>query len=225
MKEPDVAIFGSAARGSSDEASDYDVIAVFEDTKQLNKPAFLSNIEEKIGRQIGLSVYSVARLAQMWADGSPFAWHLFLEAKPIQGFASSFLNWPAPSPYTKERALSDCLMMRNILTSAYERLCDGVPGSQCYEAGLVYVCARNTGMFASELLNDKFEFGRYAPFVFKEGLAFPLDRSSYETFIRARLAGTRGLFPPQIDIRIAAGGAECVLKWNAQIVEEISSRS
>lgn len=223
MNWPQVAIFGSVARGSEDAASDYDVIAVVESVEALNKERMASEIGSAIGHSIGLSIYSKRRLQMMWEEGAPFAWHLYLEGKPVEGFDAEFLSkWGAPATY--RRAMQDSLMMQDILHSSVGRLHARVVGAECYEAGLVYVAARNTGMFSSLVLAGKFDFSRYAPYVLSGEFSFPLHKDRYSLLVRARHASTRGLQPPELDVIGLGNDAERVLEWSVRISNELVAR-
>ena len=60
--------YGSICRGEFDVASDYDVLAIVSDGK--DRPELQR-----------FSVYSHERVAELWEDGNPFAWHLCIESR------------------------------------------------------------------------------------------------------------------------------------------------
>ena len=66
-------IFGSICRGDLREGSDIDLLALVEGYDSRFDPDTFS-------------VYSYSRIADLWAEGNPFAWHLFLESRLV--FAS-----------------------------------------------------------------------------------------------------------------------------------------
>lgn len=218
------AIFGSSARGSSDSSSDFDVIAVIEDAAEVDKEALRARFNGLARRKVGLSIYSVGRLKAMWLSGSPFAWHLHLEARPFPGFRCEFLNgWGCPESYRS--AAHDCEMMVSIIDSAGERLRGTAINCECYEAGLLYVGARNIGMFASSALTGAFDFSRLAPFSLQDVLPFPMTRSEFDVLVRARHATTRGSVVPELDRKWLISASAKLSHWASSIVVHVNRRN
>ncbi|MBD9435721.1 nucleotidyltransferase domain-containing protein [Pseudoxanthomonas sp. PXM03] len=217
-EDVEVAIFGSVARGENDAKSDLDVIAVVNNASGISKEALRSEIQSFFNERIGLSIYGRRRIEAMWEDGSPFAWHLYSQARPIKGFRSDFLtDFGAPSSYENERA--DCLMMRDIATSSEARLSGRVLGCECYEAGLLYVAARNVGMFSSLRISGEFNFSRMAPYALPGKFSLPLDSGVYKSLIEARHASNRGYSIPDLNGRVLAECAKTICHWIDNILK------
>ncbi|WP_312914928.1 nucleotidyltransferase domain-containing protein [Stenotrophomonas sp.] len=216
----EVAIFGSAARGSNDLSSDFDVIAVIEDIGSVDKDALQNEFSLLAGKEVGLSIYSKARIKSLWDEGSPFAWHLYQQAVPFFDFSCAFIReWGAPAEYNSAR--EDCEMMRSIISSVIERLkCSDLKGD-CYEAGLLYVGVRNIGMFSSLSLTGSFDFSRNASFTLNEVIEFPLDVMDFSTLVRARHAATRGGEVPVIDRAWLYGVAAKVSRWADLVINKL----
>lgn len=62
-------VFGSLCRGELDNKSDIDILIIS---------------DEKFGSEYNkYSVYSYEKIRELWLDGNPFAWHLYLESKLV----------------------------------------------------------------------------------------------------------------------------------------------
>lgn len=202
-------LFGSAARGMSDWRSDYDILVALPDASRVDRECIAREVTSRVGRRAGISVYGMGRLKAMWSEGSPFAWHLYLEAKPVPGFEFGILKaLGKPVPYLD--AFADSKMMADMLVSIVRRASAGV-ASACYEAGLLYVCSRNIAMFASKSLLGRFDFSRTAPFAISKALPFPLSYDEYDILIAARHAATRGSAPPRFS-------TDCLVVWSTKLV-------
>lgn len=213
------AIFGSVARGSNDENSDLDVIAVVDTTQGIDKHLIGKKIQPLFEKKIGLSIYGINRISQLWREGSPFAWHLFTESIPILQYSKGLAeNLGCPSDY---RSLeSDIKMMSGIMDSASHRIEVCPEKSHCYEAGLLYVAARNSAMYASKMFNGKFDFSRLAPFSIRV-VSFPLSLEDYSLLIACRHAATRGLPPPRLDSKTLTHHSRQLLDWSCNLRQKI----
>jgi predicted nucleotidyltransferase len=213
-------LFGSAARGTADDRSDYDVLVALDSNSHFDKQEVIARVEATIGRQAGISIYGMKRLSSLWADGSPFAWHLHLEGRPLVGSEARLLEkLGEPSPY--RTAAADSEAMVQLLHTVVQASAD--PGSTCYEAGIAYVCSRNIAMFASIGLLGTFDFSRAAPFALSATVPFPLTTSEYDTLISARHATTRGKTPPAISQGDLARWSWQLLFWGTEVVQRLWS--
>lgn len=210
-----IRIFGSAARGDADELSDTDVLVV-QRTKiaRVEKEAIEVELGA-LGPQISICWYSELTLQRMFREGHLFAWHLFRES----------INPSAPKDYVDSlgvpgrylTARSDIRGFREIISGANLSLSASI-GNACYEAGILFVCARNIAMIASSYLHDGPYFGRDAPYKFERntGINFPLSAAEHTSNMIARSRAHRGLpvQPVTLDIsRLAVqveGWARCV---------------
>ncbi|WP_146093114.1 nucleotidyltransferase domain-containing protein [Xanthomonas arboricola] len=213
------ATFGSVARGADDEHSDLDVIAVVDTTVGIEKSLIEAEIQPLFNKKIGLSLYGRSRICQLWLEGSPFAWHLFTESIPLLKYSNGLaLDFGSPSEYTSAR--SDIKMMSGIMESASKRIELFPPKSHCYEAGLLYVAARNSAMYASKYFNGKFDFSRFAPYSLKT-TRFPLSLDEYSLLVACRHATTRGYPPPQLDVVKTRSHSLKLLEWSRVLMQTL----
>lgn len=212
---PSFAVFGSQARGNADAKSDFDVIAVVLDVTSIDKNALAAEVSSRLEVEVGLSIYSENRIRVLWREGSPFAWHLHLQSRAVLGTIPDYFRWAPPAPYVD--AAMDCSLMRGVLQSSRRRLAARVVGSDCYEAGLMYVCARNIGMFASSRLLGEFDFSRYAPYALSNAFRLDLNLGLYEQLVTCRHATTRGRAVPVVDPEALRLAAEVICDWSERV--------
>ncbi|WP_066820941.1 nucleotidyltransferase domain-containing protein [Sphingomonas mali] len=191
-----VYLFGSVARGDRDQRSDVDLLAVVADGEGkvdeqevvLHIPLDLRDLEPSV------SWYGRQRLGQMFANGELFAWHLYRETVPLFEAVPVIAELGEPTPYCD--AALDVASFEKILSGIPAQL-RASPENAVYELGLVYVCLRNICMAASAMLCDRPDFSRYSPFHLKEVVDVPITMAEYDLAMTCRMAGQRGLQPPQ----------------------------
>ncbi len=186
----DVRLFGSAVRGDFDKKSDVDILVVTDagrpDMKALESPLF-----DQFETNVDVSIYSINRLQMMFSEGHMFSWHLYQESRRLEydGTVDSMVLLGKPNPYRSARKdISELLdLLKTIKDEAANTL------SLIFEAGLLYVCARNIALSASWHTGDGLKFGRNSPFELTLGkLTFPLSRADYDILVACRHASTRG---------------------------------
>jgi hypothetical protein len=202
--------FGSLCRGEPDAGSDLDILVI---TDQANATKEIPQ---------GWSKYSPMRVRELFARGTLFAWHLYLEAVPLwprngQGFV---LRVGPPSHYkSARREIRD---LRRILIGALAELSRGTP-SEVYEFGLVALACRDIAMAASLTINGSFNFSRHAPLRLKQ-TPFPLTKAKWDYLLACRRATTRGgsfLRNRRTERHIVAE-AENLLNWSSKIFDRIT---
>jgi predicted nucleotidyltransferase len=188
-----VRIFGSAARGDSDDLSDTDVLVV-QRTKTSEFMRKHVEIElNNLGSQVSVCWYSEVALAKMFSEGHLFAWHLFKESFNPYEPHDYIDDLKTPNRYTS--AVADIRGFREIISGINSSLRESA-GNACYEAGLLFVCCRNIAMIASSYLEDGPYFGRSSPFNLGEvsGIKFPLSSVEHVDNMKARSFGHRGIY-------------------------------
>lgn len=180
------AIFGSAARGTQDIHSDYDVILVLNNDELQEKANHFINIQQHTASN-SISVYSMQRINAMLEQGSPFAWHLHLEHKPLAGFECQIFK-KRPNKYITY--INDIESMIRVQNKSMKSL-SLTNSNIIFEMGIQYVCARNIAMFASERLMGSFDFSRESPFFLNPIIYFPISMDQYKILMLARFASTR----------------------------------
>lgn len=228
MDDVSVFLFGSAARGDPDEASDIDVIAIYgSEVNAARRNQLQSALGLRFGERLALAEYSLKRIHEMFNEGHLFAWHLFREAKrlAITDFgASATYFFPKPSPYASGR--EDALRFIALLRSCYRHLIEGGASSEVYEAGLVYLALRNIAMSLSSSCFAQPDFTRYSPDHLSSvlGIPPPCSRLVYDTLISARHSSQRGLAAPVIGLEDLQATVKQCLSWAELVLEEVDGK-
>ncbi len=213
-------LYGSAARGDSVSQSDVDVLVLFESGESIDKEKIA--IPEEVMGSVScsdISFYSLKRIKEMYGDGHLFAWHLHNEAKFLDGKFDRLSELGRPSEYCG--FFEDAESLFGLLVSIPENLMAS-PGNLTYEAGIAYVCARNIAMSASYYSPNGLTFSAFAPFML--GYAdnsFTLSLEQYSALRQARLAGTRGLESPEIDVRELLSNVQDLAYWCQFEIERV----
>ena len=93
--------FGSICRGDISVDSDVDLLALVEGRDSRLDP-------EKF------SIYSYARMLELWEAGNAFAWHLSLESRLIYAADGTDFLRSLGSPSRYSGAVADCLKFRDV---------------------------------------------------------------------------------------------------------------
>jgi len=205
-------IYGSCSRGDSVKFSDVDLLVVIENHKDMDKDSIV--IPDEIfenNKNVDVSYYSLDRLKKMYDAGHLYAWHLYKEAKYLNIGVDYLKELKRPSKYNL--FVNDVLPLVELLESTREEI-GASKVNLIYEAGLVYVCARNIAMSASYFSPAGLTFSTYAPFFLGyNDNYFPIDRDNYEKLRRARLAGSRGIEPLPITEDELLEYMDDVIEW------------
>lgn len=184
--------FGSLCRGEVSPGSDVDLLALTEG----HNPQFDPDV---------FSIYSYARIKQLWDQGNPFAWHLALEARSL--FADDgedFLRGLGkPQPYRE--CSRDCEKFYVIFEDAAMSL-KSTTGCHIFDLATVFLSIRNIATCFSLGVTTKPDFSRNSARQLGCHSVDLTDRS-YKTFERARVLCTRGhgatIDPADVDAAIA----------------------
>ncbi|MHB8623880.1 MAG: nucleotidyltransferase domain-containing protein [Sulfuricaulis sp.] len=217
-------LYGSGARGDALDDSDVDVLVVFGSKNTMRgSNVNLPHGTIPIGKKPDLSFYSLDRLRNMYRDGHLFAWHLHTEARFL-GEGHDYLSaLGKPDPYSSVE--EDVSPLRELLSSIKDAISKS-PESLIYEAGLLYVCARNIAMCLSYDSPRGLTFSAYAPYwLANSDNPFPIPRKRYELLRRARLAGTRGVAPLPIHETTLLLDIEATENWAHRELKSHACRS
>lgn len=121
--------FGSVCRGEVTPESDVDLLAVTQGFDQ----RFDSNL---------YSVYSYARVAEIWSEGSPFAWHLSLEARLLHSSDNSDYVRELGAPAAYQWAAQDCQKFFDLFEGSANSLRAGT-NSPVFELSTIFLAVRN----------------------------------------------------------------------------------
>jgi predicted nucleotidyltransferase len=206
--------FGSHVRGDADALSDIDILCVLDRLTPQSKHLATMFIDQHLGEGISISFYGKKRIEEMFAEGHLFAWHLFRESTPVQiaDVQRDFIqSLGKPADYLL--AADDSLSLLKIIESIPPALakCDR---NRIYEAGLLYLCARNVGISLSWYSPGGPVFDRFAPYRISPPLPeFPLEKCRYEKYLQARMASTRGGVTADIDTKDLYQDVEACRTW------------
>ena len=216
-----VYLFGSFARDEGDDVSDVDLLAIVEDGQgTVPDHCVLDCVPAGLnGREPSISWYGKGRIRQMFEGGELFAWHLHQEAKFLQGRENLISMLGEPSAYAS--AADDVFSFKEIAAGVREELLNQ-PQNALYELGLVYVCLRNASMAASAVLCGQPDFSRRSPYhLGSEVSACPLLAEEYDIAMRARMAGQRGIEPPQVTLAYANSVADRAFEWLGVLTQKV----
>jgi Nucleotidyltransferase domain len=219
-----VRLFGSHARGDAGESSDLDILCVLDRVTPQNKSAASTLIYGAFGSDASLTFYGRRGLRKMFEDGHLFAWHIFTESRFLPGLVNQdwILHLGKPRPYTY--ALQDIRNLAEIMSSI-PRTLKRCPANVVYEAGLLFLCLRNIAISLSWYSANGLNFSRLAPFhVTPPFLVPPIHLSRYESYLRCRLASTRGLPSEEPEPEAVQEDANFCVGWCAKNIERLLAK-
>ncbi len=129
--------FGSVCRGDVRVGSDVDLLALVDGYDPRFDPDTFS-------------VYSYDRARELWREGNPFAWHLFLESTLV--FASDDGDFLASlgSPGEYRNCVRDCEKFHDVFCEAYDSIRAG-SHSNVFELSTLFLSIRNIARRAFRL--------------------------------------------------------------------------
>jgi hypothetical protein len=204
--------FGSVCRGEVDASSDIDMLAIVNGRDDRFNPK-------------DYSIYSYARIRELWEQGNPFAWHLFLESKLIYSSDNADYLRSIGEPSAYKSGLTDCKKFREIFLSAKESI--EVSGlTEIFDLSSVFLAIRNFATCYSLCCVIKSDFSRNS--ARNLGVySIPINDSTYDLFERSRVLCTRGV--GELLSSYEVGKAKMALKqiesWMNEIISTIKSDS
>lgn len=197
--------FGSICRGDLREGSDVDLLALVEGYDSRFDPETFS-------------IYSYSRINDLWAEGNPFAWHLFLESRLI--FASDQQNFlkalGAPAEYVN--CVRDCEKFYSVFEAARASIL-AASKSRVFELSTIFLSIRNLATCFSLGTKAKPDFSRHSALhLGSDSVRVPTG--AYSVLERARILSTRGEGPSLSDreFDLVAPALEDIKKWMEQLV-------
>ena len=170
--------FGSVCRGEVDISSDIDMLAIVDGYDSRFNPS-------------DYSIYSYERMHDLWKQGNPFAWHLFLEAKLVysEDDIDHLQNIGEPSAY--KSGVSDCEKFREIFLSAKNSI-DDSNLTEIFDLSSVFLAVRNFATCYSLHSEISPDFSRNSARNLG-AKSIPVDAPTYTLLERSRVLCTRGL--------------------------------
>jgi Nucleotidyltransferase domain len=170
--------FGSVCRGEIDYKSDIDLLAIVEKYDSRFDPNTYS-------------IYSYKRIFELWQEGNPFAWHLFLESKLIYSSDSKNFIQDLGQPSNYLKCKYDCEKFYKLYCAAIKSISGG-SCSLVYELSTVFLSIRNFATcFMLGVTNDK-NFSRRSALQMGER-SLDIKSTSFDLLERARVLSVRGL--------------------------------
>ena len=199
--------FGSVCRGDVSLDSDVDLLAVVD--------GYDARFDPNV-----YSIYSYKRIKEIWQDGSPFAWHLSLESKPL--FLGNNVDYLAglgrPGPYGF--CARDCEKFYMLFCDARASLLS-TKRSIVFDLSTIFLSIRNIATCFSLGATEQPDFSRHSALRLK-GHGLQISSDAYRVFERARLLCTRGKGKSLTDndIELAIDNFEPIYEWMAQLSME-----
>ncbi|CDQ09851.1 Nucleotidyltransferase family protein [Acidithiobacillus ferrivorans] len=202
--------FGSVCRGEVDASSDIDMLAIVKGCDSRFNPS-------------DYSVYSYERIHDLWKQGNPFAWHLFLESKLVysQDDIDHLQSIGEPSAY--KTGIADCEKFREIFSSAKESM-NSSDLTEIFDLSSVFLAVRNFATCYSLHSDICPDFSRNS--ARNLGIhSISIDASTYSLFERARVLCTRGLgeMLNRAEINKAKNTLDEIDSWMMGIVKTMKS--
>jgi hypothetical protein len=199
--------FGSICRGDIRQGSDIDLLALVDGYDSRFDPDTFS-------------VYSYSRIGDLWAEGNPFAWHLFLESRLV--FASDqrdFLK-TLGSPEAYVNCVRDCEKFYSVFEEAGESILSRAK-SRVFELSTIFLSIRNIATCFSLGTGAKPDFSRHSA----QHLAtssIRLRGNVYSVLERARILSTRGKGQNITDeeVDLVRNALQNVKEWMEHLVIE-----
>lgn len=199
--------FGSICRGDINVDSDIDLLAI------------VTGLDERFDPS-KFSIYSYARISELWNTGTAFAWHLHYESRLIfaEDGRDNLAERGPPNPYC--RGALDCCRFKNVFAHAHEALKrDNV--SAVFELSTIFLSIRNLATCYSLGVCKEPNFGRDAALRLGQ-LNVPISDKAYQILRRARVLSTRGVgsYITNEEARHVLDECDIIWEWVARISYE-----
>jgi hypothetical protein len=172
-----VYLFGSVVRGEIDQYSDIDLLLITDET--------INNIDPN-----KYSIYSPERIKELYAEGNPFAWHLYYESKLVFSNDQDFLlSVGKPSRYANCK--SDLLKFKRLFDDSIASINEN-EFSLVFDLAMIFLAIRN---FATCYTLGNYEKPIFSRTAFEKLHDYPLilDEEIKELLMMSRISSTRGI--------------------------------
>jgi len=175
----EIYIFGSVVRGEIDNYSDVDLLILKE------KDELLSEIDSE-----QYSIYTYQRISEIWNEGNPFSWHLYVESKCVfsNNNVSFLKSLGTPGKYNN--LLNDLDKFKSLYESSKTSILEE-NYSVDFDLSMIFLSIRNFATCFALGFLDKHEFSRDSAIRLGR-YSLQIDHSVYETLKKSRLLATRG---------------------------------
>lgn len=197
--------YGSVCRGEVELGSDIDALAVVESPDARLDPAVYS-------------VYPYSRVTELWMEGNPFAWHLFMESRLLwaEDGVDFIRELGRPRPYMGWRADSEkfCKLYRGAAEVLAVRR-----DTTVFELATIFLAIRNLAICYSLREGASPVFSRRA-FEKLGPDSLSLDSRSGKILDDARILSTRGfgLRPSEDDVGHVLSRLPEIDRWMGALI-------
>lgn len=171
-------IFGSICRGEYTKDSDIDLLLIAEKYENINE--FDSS---------KFSIYTIERLKELWNEGNPFAWHLYLESRLVFSGNQVNLIESLGSPNRYQNGLQDLNKFLTLYLESYNDLLIS-KNSSIFNLSCIFLAIRNFATCYSLHIEAPI-FSKKSPLKVKPNLDLPIE--VFNILERCRTLSTRGL--------------------------------
>lgn len=172
-----VYIFGSVVRGEIDQYSDIDLLLISDET--------IHDIDPN-----KYSIYSPERIKDLYAEGNPFAWHLYYESKLVFSSGQDFLvSLGKPANYSNCK--SDLFKFKKLFEDSIASINDN-EFSLVFDLAMIFLAIRN---FATCYTLGNYEKPIFSRLTFEKLHDYPLNLNDEikELLMMSRISSTRGI--------------------------------
>lgn len=169
--------FGSLCRGEIDIFSDIDLLAITNTSQdQLNSSQY--------------SIYSYDRIEQLWLEGNPFAWHLFLESKFIYSDDKNDFLHSLGKPNRYIDSYKDCQKFYDVFLLAKESIHHD-SYADIFDLSIIFLSIRNIATCYSVAFQKEPIFSRRSPLLIDHPIN--IEDNIFNTLEKTRISATRGI--------------------------------
>ncbi|HHF1557355.1 TPA: hypothetical protein ACPI7Q_000769, partial [Haemophilus influenzae] len=176
--------------------------------------------DEKFGSEYNkYSVYSYEKIRELWLDGNPFAWHLYLESKLVfSSEENDFLReLGEPKKYSNVR--NDFYKFKDIYTNSLKSL--ELKSNSVFNLSCIFLAIRNISTCYSLYLG-KAVFSRRAMLKITPSINIPMY--VIETLEKCRILSTRGVGDDlnKLELENVISHIDSIDKWLDKIERNIN---
>lgn len=204
-------VFGSICRGEL--GSDSDIDLLFCSTEYEKNNLNLDNKE--------ISIYSYEKLDNLWKEGNPFAWHLYLESVLVYSSDGKDYLRGLGKPNQYMGIISDFYKFKDLYYTSYKNLCSEI--NRVFNLSCMFLALRNVATCYS-LFKKTPTFSRLSMMKIEKKLNVPHD--IINILERARILSTRGIgnVIDISEIELIINYSDVFDKWFDELEEEIYER-
>ncbi|WP_374630051.1 nucleotidyltransferase domain-containing protein [Pannonibacter indicus] len=200
--------FGSVCRGDIGPDSDIDLLAIVDGFDDRFDPD-------------DYSIYSRQRIQEIWVEGNPFAWHLFLESRMLHSSDGTNILVELGRPTRYDACARDCEKFQALFLEARSSIANG-RATRVFDLSMIFLAIRNFATCFSLGFLDKPDFSRRAAIrIGASSLAIPED--AYKILERSRILCTRGKGAGVTDaeVELAIRHFTTIEKWMVHLLSKV----